>query len=260
MNDFFHRFGQPGGLFRGKAPEDLSSWAIFKLIESVQVRLVYQPVVDLENGTVYAFEALARSNSSHYDSPVDMFHAASKAGLSGRLGHMLRRMAVEECPNQRLFLNVNPNEFDHDYLMRGDDPVFSHLAEVFLEITETVPLSHFQMCHSILEEVRGRGVSLAIDDLGAGFSNLKYIADLEPEIVKFDRSLISNADRSERQRRLMGALVHLCNDMGARVVAEGIETEGELKAVIDSGAHYGQGYYLARPAYPPPLVNWPEAR
>ena len=106
--------------------------------------------------------------------------------------------------------------------------------------------------------MRAKGVMLAIDDLGAGYSNLKYIADLTPEVVKLDRNLICDMTRSERHNKLVHAIIELCNAMGASVVAEGIETMEELLAVQDAGAHYGQGYFLARPAFPPPIVNWPE--
>ena len=124
-----------------------------------------------------------------------------------------------------------------------------------VQITESVPLSHFSLCHSVLSEVRSRGVLLAVDDLGAGYSNLKYIADLSPEVVKLDRGLIVNLQKGTRQHRLVRAIVRLCEDLGTKVVAEGIETEEEARAVLDSGAHYGQGFFFARPSYPPPPIN-----
>ncbi|MEZ4271750.1 MAG: EAL domain-containing protein, partial [Myxococcota bacterium] len=89
------------------------------------------------------------------------------------------------------------------------------------------------------------------------YSNLKYISDLEPEIVKIDRELIAGVRPGTRQYTLMCSIVRLCEDMGAKVVAEGIETIDEFKAVLDSGAHYGQGFLLARPGFPPPKVKWP---
>jgi EAL domain-containing protein (putative c-di-GMP-specific phosphodiesterase class I) len=130
--------------------------------------------------------------------------------------------------------------------------MFFHDDPVYLEITESVPLSHYRHCHGVLNEVRGRGISLVIDDLGAGYSNLKYIADLAPKIVKLDRQLIVNLHKVTRLQKLVTSLVKLCEAQGARVVAEGIETLDELRAVIDTGAHYGQGFLFARPAFPAP--------
>ena len=103
--------------------------------------------------------------------------------------------------------------------------------------------------------MRNRGVMLAVDDLGAGYSNLKYIADLSPQVVKLDRGLIVNLQKGTRQHRLVRAIVRMCEDLGTRVVAEGIETADDARAVLDTGAHFGQGFYFAKPSYPPPPPN-----
>jgi EAL domain-containing protein (putative c-di-GMP-specific phosphodiesterase class I) len=100
-------------------------------------------------------------------------------------------------------------------------------------------------------------VHLVVDDLGAGYSNLKYIADLHPRVVKLDRELIAGLSRGTRLFKLVAGIVRLCSELDARVVAEGIETVEELGAVIEAGARYGQGYLLARPANPLPPVSWP---
>jgi EAL domain-containing protein (putative c-di-GMP-specific phosphodiesterase class I) len=107
----------------------------------------------------------------------------------------------------------------------------------------------------VLSEIRSKGISLAVDDLGAGYSNLKYISDLAPEVVKLDRALVSNLADNARLRTLVTALVRLCQDLGARVVAEGIEQLDELHAVRDTGCHFGQGYLIARPAPEPTPVT-----
>lgn len=94
-----------------------------------------------------------------------------------------------------------------------------------------------------------------VDDLGAGYSNLKHIVDLEPKIVKLDRGLIAGCGRGTRQQRLVTSVVRLCDDLGAQVVAEGIETMDELRALRDTGIHFGQGYLFARPGFPLPTVD-----
>jgi EAL domain-containing protein (putative c-di-GMP-specific phosphodiesterase class I) len=173
----------------------------------------------------------------------------------GALGRAIRELATANCTDMPLFLNVHPNEFDESWLVQPDDPIFTHDQPIYLEVTESVPLSHFAYCHSVLREIRGKGVSLAVDDLGAGYSNLKYIVDLRPEIVKLDRTLIADLADDRRAQVLVQHIVRLCQELGALVVAEGIEQETEMKVVIDCGAHYGQGYYFARPAYPAPGVS-----
>jgi EAL domain-containing protein (putative c-di-GMP-specific phosphodiesterase class I) len=230
---------------------------IREVIELEQVRVVYQPVVDLRTRRIFAHEGLARSASEHFDGPISLFAAAVKAGATGELGRLLRRLTVEGCPDTPLFINIHPNELNEPYIIQPDDPIFAHGEDVFLEITESVPLSHFKLCQNMLHEVRGRGVHLVVDDLGAGYSNLKYIADLNPAVVKLDRGLIAGMTRESRMFTLVRAIVGLCSELGAKVVAEGIETPTEFEAVLASGAHYGQGYLLARPAFPPPSITWP---
>jgi EAL domain-containing protein (putative c-di-GMP-specific phosphodiesterase class I) len=230
--------------------------AMSHVVDAEQISVVYQPILDLERGTVFSYEVLVRSQE--FRSPPELFDAAVEGACAGALGRVIRRKAVEGCSDHPLFLNVHPNEFDEGWLVRPDDPVFHHEPEVFLEITESVPLSHFERCGAVLREVRGKGVYLAVDDLGAGYSNLKYIADLAPEIVKLDRALVSNLAEDDRLRMLVKALVRLCEDLGARVVAEGIEQLDELHAARDAGVHFGQGYLIARPGPEPVDVSGSE--
>jgi EAL domain-containing protein (putative c-di-GMP-specific phosphodiesterase class I) len=111
---------------------------------------------------------------------------------------------------------------------------------------------------TVLREVCGRtGAHLVVDDLGAGYSNLKLIADLDPKVVKLDRALVQDLDRRPRQQKLVSMVVRLCHELGAVVVAEGIETYDEFRAVGDSGAQYGQGFLFARPSFPMPAITWP---
>lgn len=218
------------------------------------VRVVYQPILDLQRNRIFAYECLVRSDAPDYVSPPALFGAAIQSHCCGALGRVVREIATNNCPDYPLFINIHPKEFDEGWLVQPDDPIFEHYHPIYLEITESVPLSHFTQCHSVLQEIRSKGVLLAVDDLGAGYSNLKYIADLAPEIVKLDRDLIANMHREKRLQILVRHIVRLCEDLGAKVVAEGIETSEELAAVQDTGAHYGQGYYFARPAFPPPSL------
>ncbi len=233
-----------------------SKLALEKLIQSSDLSVVFQPIVRVENGEVYAYEALVRCAVAEYQNPMKLFERAVRERCVGRLGKTIREVAVPLCAGVPVFFNVHPVELSDRWLVRPDDPIYSHDEPVFLEITEAVPLEHFELCRSVLREIRERAdARLVVDDLGAGYSNLKYIADLEPAVVKLDRALVAAIDQQPRVQRLVHWLVRLCEDLGAEVVAEGVETQAELSCVRDQGVQLVQGYLLARPGFPLPLAD-----
>src|SRR5262249_11023459 len=158
------------------------------------------PIVDMHTGGLFAIEALVRCKRPDLTDPVTLFRHAVAHKCSGRLGRMIREIALPLCPGTPTFVNIHPNELSERWLIRPDDPIYTHDDEVFLEITESVPFMHFQLCLDVLREIRSRGnVHLVIDDLGAGYSNLGRIADLEPKFVKIDRDLVTALDLHPRR-------------------------------------------------------------
>ncbi|TMB05664.1 MAG: EAL domain-containing protein [Deltaproteobacteria bacterium] len=157
----------------------------------------------------------------------------------------MRAASIAGCPDHPLFINVQPDELLEHFLVQPDDPIFNHSSAVYVELTEAVPLQRLDLCAHMLQEIQARGVHVVVDDLGSGYSNLRYLADLKPRVVKLDRELITGLRAGSRRFTLVRALVTLCNDLEAMVVAECIETPEELAAVIDAGCHLGQGYVLA---------------
>ena len=217
----------------------------------------YQPIVHLRTGKLLVFEVLCRPLADASRSPREMIDAMNETRLIGEFGRHVRRLGTAGCPNHGLSINVEPYELDQALLVRPDDPIFSHRHPIFLEITETVPIEVFEQCHPVLEELRRRGVRLAIDDLGAGFSNLKYISELRPALVKLDRKLLASVAIGSRDFRLLRSIVRLVHEMDAHVVAEGIEISEELYAAREAGVDFGQGYLLGRPAPTPNHVLVP---
>jgi EAL domain-containing protein (putative c-di-GMP-specific phosphodiesterase class I) len=228
-----------------------------QLVKPEDLSAVFQPIVDLETGDLFAYEALVRCRIPTFTPPVLFEHAVAMQA-TGRLGRMIREIAVPLCSGSPIFVNLHPTELEEEWLVRPDDPVFCHDHDIYLEVTESAPMTHLALCMNVLREVCGRaGVHLVIDDFGAGYSNLNLIADLEPRVVKLDRKLVQDLHRKPRQQKVVAMVVRLCEELGASVVAEGIETREEFKAVLDSGADYGQGYLFARPAFPVPAIKWP---
>lgn len=223
--------------------------------------VVFQPIVDMRTGKVFAHEALVRCRRPEYPNPPVLFERAVEESACGRLGRLIRDVAFDTCGDIALFVNLHPEELASRWLVRPDDPLCMHGFPVYLEVTESAAFTHFELCMSVLRELcRRTGAFLVVDDFGAGHSNLERVVELEPSIIKLDLALTRDLHLRPRKRAVVKHLVNLCTELGARVVAEGIEKLEELECVRDLGVHYAQGYLLARPAAPPPQPAWPLAR
>jgi len=237
-------------------PIDKSLGALESFIRPEDLSVVFQPIVRLDPLRIFAHEALVRCRVPAFRNPTVLFEKAVEVGCTGRLGRMIREVAMPICGRTPVFVNVHPCELQEPWLLRPDDPMFLHDNDVYVEITEAVPFAHFELCHDVLRELRSRArMHLVVDDLGAGYSNLKSIADLEPKVVKIDRGVIVGIKRGSRQQKLVRGIVRLCEDLGAEVVAEGIETADEFCALRDAGIRLAQGYLFARPAFPLPEID-----
>lgn len=232
--------------------------ALMSFVQPGDLSVVFQPIIDLLDGKLFAYEALVRCSLPDFRAPPKLFDRAVEERCTGRLGRMIREIGVPLASGIPLFVNIHPRELAEGWLVRPDDPIFLHDDAIYLEVTESVPLTHYDLCTGVLREVCTRGgVYLVVDDFGAGYSNIKRISDLEPKVVKLDRQLVVGIEKSRRQHELVSAVVDLCRRLGAKVVAEGIETVDEYLALVDTGAEYGQGYLFARPGFPLPRVQWP---
>jgi EAL domain-containing protein (putative c-di-GMP-specific phosphodiesterase class I) len=189
---------------------NIMSHAVREALSTGLLYSAFQPIVNLEKREVFGHEALARCSSDTFPDALSLIKAAVDGNCIGELGRELRAISTRTSPRTALFLNLHPSEFDQGWLVRPDDAMFFYEEPIYLEITESVPLSHYTHCHGMLQEIRRRGVSLAIDDLGAGYSNMKYIADLAPEVVKLDRKLIAALRKESRLHTLVTAIVRMC--------------------------------------------------
>ncbi len=227
-------------------------------LTTADLGVVFQPIVDMVTGRTFAHEALARPKRPEYPNPMVLFEAAEKEEACGRLGRLIRQVAFSTCGSVTLFVNLHPQELSSHWLVQPDDPIGFHDQPVYLEVTESAAFTHFELCLRVLKDLcRRTGAALVVDDFGAGYSNLERVADLAPAIVKLDLALTRDIHRHKPRQIVVKHVVNMCNELGAKVVAEGVETLDELKCVRDLGVNYAQGYLLARPAAPPPGHDWP---
>ena len=243
----------PAQLLESRPPPRIRS------IPPGQMGVAFQPIVDLRRHKIFAAEMLARCQRDEFRNPTILFEQAELQSATGRLGRLTREVGFAVAPALPLFINLHPHELSERWIVRPDDPMNFFEHQLYLEVTESAALDYFDLCQSALRELcRRLGAKLVVDDFGAGYSNLLRIAELEPAVVKLDRSLIMDIDQNSARQKIVKHVVNLCEDLGAEVVAEGIETREELRTLESLACHYGQGFLLARPDYPMNEVTWPE--
>jgi EAL domain-containing protein (putative c-di-GMP-specific phosphodiesterase class I)/GGDEF domain-containing protein len=213
------------------------------------VYIVYHPIVVTETREVYGYEALARGRHRALRSPEVLFGVAEEANLIWELSRLCRRRAIEGMdeylePGQFLFINIDPHDFR--------DPTFRYLDldelgvedpdRIVLEITERTAITDYPTFQGYLEEFRARGFRFAVDDAGSGYAGLGSIANLEPDFIKLDISLISGIDANFMKQNLVETMVQFANDHGIKVIAEGVEREEEWETVRRLGVHFTQGF------------------
>jgi EAL domain-containing protein (putative c-di-GMP-specific phosphodiesterase class I) len=217
----------------------------------------FQPIVRLSTGQIFAHEALVRCRVPDLRNPMKLFELAEREECCGRLGRLIRDVCFERMTGMAVFVNLHPNELNERWLVRPDDPIGYHDADVYLEVTETAAFDSVDLTMRVLRDVCSRvNAKLVVDDLGAGHSDIFRVLEIEPDVVKLDRALVQGLDKDTDKQKRLGYFVDLCTELGAAVVVEGVETEDELLAVRETGAPYVQGYLLARPSYPPPQVTF----
>jgi len=225
------------------------------LKRSLRERAVYidlHPILVADTRQVYGYEALARGTLRTLRSPEIMFDVAAEADLLWELGRLCRSKAIESMQTrltrgELLFLNVDPHDFA--------DPQFSQLdrevAEphrVVIEITERTAIKDYPKFREHLKALRERGYRFAVDDAGSGYAGLGSIANLEPDFIKLDISLINCIDTNFIKQNLVETMVRFANDQGAQVIAEGVERAEEYETVKGLGVHLVQGFFLHRPS------------
>lgn len=212
--------------------------------------IVYQPIAHLRTGRIVGAEALARFTGEPHRGPDGWFAEAATVGLGVELELAAIRAAItrfDRLPTDAyLSVNVSP-----DTLLSGSLAAVLAAApagRLVVELTEHAAVGDYPAINQVMAPLRQQGMRLAIDDTGAGFASLEHVLRLRPDIVKLDVALTHDIDTDPVRRALASALLTFTADIGAVIVAEGVETQAELATLRELQVRYGQGYYLARPA------------
>lgn len=228
---------------------------LYRILSGRTVRAVFQSIVTLEDGATVGYEALGRHTlaSVTYDATT-LFSIAHARGKATELSRIMRTAALSDVPSlpsagDRVFMNVHPAEMLAGGLLEELEraaEALGHGRRLVAEIHEAAIVDPATM-RALRGELSSRGIELAYDDFGAGRARLMELAEVPPDFLKLDMSLVRGIDASPNRQELVAALVRVMREAGVRVIAEGIETAAEHGACRELGCELGQGFLIRHP-------------
>ena len=240
---------------------DSSETKIFVELKNIlakrEIRIVFQPIVSLADAEILGYEALSRGpKGSFLELPDALFSTAAKFDLVWELEYLCRGAALEKAKelitSKMIFLNVDPSIINDPRFQKGQTQDLLHqfranAGNVIIEITEKTAIHDYRSFRRILDNYTSQGYKIAIDDTGSGYSGLRTLAATRPNFIKVDMELVRDIDKDTLKQSMMKALYDFSVSTNSKIIAEGIETQEELAALITIGIPYGQGFFLQKP-------------
>lgn len=218
-------------------------------IDQDEISIVYQPVYRMSDGVIAGFECLSRFSAEPRRSPDCWFAEAAEVGMGEALEIAAVRKALAALPqipeDHYITINVSPGAI----LGSAFSELLSGVPHerIVLEVTEHISVADYGELLGALRSARENGLRLAVDDAGAGYASLRHILDLRPDFIKLDMSLTRNIDSDPARHALVAAMVGFAAETDSQIVAEGVESLSELRALRQLGIENAQGYLIAEP-------------
>lgn len=238
-----------------------------RLLVQRDLHILFQPIVNTTLGTALGYEALVRGPE---ESPLHeanaLFAIAQAEGQLLQLEMLCRELAIQRFAElqlpAKLFLNVSPMALLDRHHHSGETiRMVEHYGlnpeRVVIELSERYPTPDMSLLTMATRHYAGMGFQIAIDDLGAGYSGLKLWSEITPDFVKIDRHFVAGLDSDRIKREFVRFIRDIAGRIGCQVIAEGIETAEEYRALLELGVTKLQGFYLGRPTVEPQLVLTP---
>jgi len=225
------------------------------------LQVVFQPIVDVRAQRTIGMEALSRFAGEPYRTPDVWFDEAWKVGLGPALelhavGAACAQLAALPAETY-LSVNVSPRTMSNPRFTALLTDLGADAHRIVVEVTEHAAVTDYDLLAATVQRLRGIGARVAVDDAGAGYSSMQHVLRLTPDVIKLDRGIVAGIDEDAAKRALVTAMTGFAASLNMAVVAEGVETDAELKALIGAGIHHAQGYLLGRPAPVAPAVPVP---
>lgn len=235
-------------LSSGRAHEE-KTLRIKDVLEKDQLSILYQPIYRLKDSRVAAFECLARISAEPVRPPDLWFKEATEVGLSLQLELAAVRKALAGLSFLRSNISLAVNVSPATLLSEEFAAVLEGMPakRIVLEVTEHASVENYADLSCAIEPLRQRGLRIAIDDAGAGYASFRHILNLRPDLIKIDMSLTRRIDSDPARQALTSALIRFARKTASQIVAEGVETAGELEVLRTLGVTKAQGYLMGRP-------------
>ncbi|MEH7108444.1 EAL domain-containing protein [Bacillus sp. JJ1764] len=231
---------------------------IKKIISKKNIRLMAQPIIDVETKEIWAWEILTRGpKGTSLENPLTLFSVARQTGTLYELEMLVIEKAIEQIKGNKnksnFFVNCTPITLgnirftrDLENLMRKYGGRISP-KQITFEVTENDSITGLKNFSYNIKKLRLMGYKIAVDDTGSGYSNLSTIGEIMPDVIKIDRSVIQNIDKNSLKESMLKGLMLVAREAGSLVVAEGIENEDEALVLTRNNVDLAQGYFYAPP-------------
>jgi EAL domain-containing protein (putative c-di-GMP-specific phosphodiesterase class I) len=234
----------------------------FDIIKNESLTSHFQPIVDMNKNEIYGYEMLVRGvkENGKLMYPDELFLKSQQNNYNFRLDRLCRETALKTAAtkkiSQKVFINFLPTSiYDPEFCLKSTVKWAKQLdfdpSQIVFEVVETELVKNQNHLKEILKYYRSKGFKIALDDVGEGYSSLNMLIELQPDIIKVDRNIISDIDTNELKESVYKALYSIAKEHDIKVLAEGVETPYELEKVKSLGVDLAQGYYFAKPSSEP---------
>lgn len=250
--------------YRGEEELRIKREAFVVLLEQRLLHYVFQPIVEAKTARIYAYEALMRPDHEAFKSPLDVLSTARLERKLNQVEELAVPLAIQTfvahratgkiAPHTKLFFNTIANQSLPAAAAEALNSELMPASDAVMEVTEEDAID-YGLWESKIAPFIARGGKVALDDYGSGYNSEKVLLHISPDYIKVDISIVHNIDVSADKRAIMKYIVNFAHQRDKLVIAEGVETEDEVRTCIQLGADLLQGYYLARPAALPPTLT-----
>ncbi len=227
------------------------------ILQSKTLTALFQPIIDINRSIVYGHEALIRGPvGTKLHAPIDLFEASHLVGLTPEMEYLSRDIALSEYAKSKnlnkLFVNISPEclqltDSQYAFSLSQLERIGLRPRDIVIEITEGTSIKDYSVLKSAVSRYREMGFSIALDDLGEGFSSLRLWSEISPDFVKIDKHFISNIHNDLVKLEFVRAIQKIAAEAGGLTIAEGVETRDELAVIKDLKINFAQGYLFGRP-------------